>query len=66
MIVAVSLTEWFFRFVFSAAIAVPVLLVAALVSRIAKGEFRYSLRSLVIITPIVAITLGLCVYVIRK
>jgi cytochrome c biogenesis protein CcdA len=66
MIVAVSLTEWFFRFVFSAAIAVPVVLAAYFVSRLARRDVRFSLRSLMIVATIVAITLGLCVYVIRK
>ena len=66
MIVAISFMEWFFRAVFSAAIAVPVVLVAYVVSRVARKDFRFSLRSLIIATTIVAITLGLCVYVIRK
>jgi hypothetical protein len=66
MIIAVGLMEWFFRFVFAAAIAVPVVLVAILVKRVAKRDVKFSLRSLMITITIVAITLGLCVYVIRK
>ena len=66
MTVAVSLMEWFFRGVFAAAIAVPVVLVAYAVSRARQGDFKFSLRSLLIATTIVAITLGLCVYVLGK
>jgi hypothetical protein len=66
MIIAKSFLEYFYFAVFAAAIAGPVVLVAYAVSRARSGEFRFSLRTLMIVGTVIAITLGLCVYVIRK
>jgi len=66
MVVAVSFMEMFFRAVFAATVAVPVVLVALVVTRVIRSDFKFSLRSLMIVTTLLAIMLGLCVYVIRK
>jgi Na+-driven multidrug efflux pump len=66
MIIAKSFSEYFYFAVFAAAIAVPVVLVAYAVSRARSGELKFSLRTLTIVGTVIAITLGLCVYVIRK
>jgi cytochrome c biogenesis protein CcdA len=62
LVAAISFTEYFYRLVFAAAIAVPVVLVALVVSRVARRDFKFSLRTLMIVITIVAITLGLCAY----
>jgi hypothetical protein len=66
VILAKSFLEYFFIAVFAAAIGVPVVLVAYAVSRARSGELRFSLRTLMIVSTVIAITLGLCVYVIRR